>query len=311
LQRLEAALSDTHHHGAHAHDHTAGASSRMLACALALTGAFLIAEVVAGIYFNSLALLSDAAHMMTDVVALAIALMAVRFGRKPADERRTFGYKRFEVLAAAFNAILLFLVAIYVFVEAIDRFRNPEPTGSTGMFIVAVLGLLVNFASMKMLAAGRDESFNVKGAYLEVWADMLGSVGVILGAVAISLTGWTWVDPLVAVIIAVWVLPRTWILLRDTTNVLLEGVPGNLKLDDVRHAITEISGVLSVHDLHLWSMSGDEASLTAHLVLGEDADPIELRQMVEELLAEQFDIRHTTIQVEREGETHEGQAVHD
>lgn len=305
---------DAHSHEAgasgHGHDHTAGANAKMLGWALGLTSIFLVAEVVAGLYFNSLALLSDAAHMMTDVAALAIALMAIRFGNRPADSKRTFGYKRFEVLAAAFNAILLFAVAIYVFVEAIERFRNPEPVGSTGMFIVAVLGLLVNLGSMRILAAGRDESFNVKGAYLEVWADMLGSVGVIAGAITIYLTGWAWVDPIVAVAIAVWVLPRTWILLRDTTNVLLEGVPAGLKLNDVREAIASVDGVAGIHDLHLWSMAGDEASLTAHITLADNADAVAVRSQVENRLAERFSIHHTTIQVERAGEVHHDGEYH-
>lgn len=300
----------SHGHSTDSHDHAAGANARMLVLALALTSVFLVAEVVAGFYFNSLALLSDAAHMMTDVAALAIALMAIRFGSRAADSRRTFGYRRFEVLAAAFNAILLFAVAIYVFVEAIDRFQNPEPIGSVGMLIVAVLGLLVNLASMRILSAGRNESFNVKGAYLEVWADMLGSVGVIASAIAIYLTGWAWLDPIVAVLIAVWVLPRTWILLRDTTNVLLEGVPKGMDLEEVRKAVSGVPDVAGVHDIHLWSMSGADASFTAHVTISGKADASKVRVQIEQLLKERFDIRHTTIQVDRDGETHDGHIYH-
>ncbi len=148
---------------------------------------------------NSLALLSDAALMMTDVAALAIALLAIRIGQRPADDKRTFGYKRFEILAAAFNALLLFAVAIYVLVEAVQRFREPESVESTGMMIVATVGLVVNLVSIRLLTAGKDASMNVKGAYLEVWADMIGSVGVIAGVLAIRFTGWTWVDPVVAI----------------------------------------------------------------------------------------------------------------
>lgn len=300
----------SHGHSSDSHDHAAGANARMLVWALALTSVFLVAEVVAGIYFNSLALLSDAAHMMTDVAALAIALMAIRFGSKAADNRRTFGYRRFEVLAAAFNAILLFAVAIYVFVEAIDRFRNPEPIGSVGMLIVAVLGLLVNLASMRILSAGRDESFNVKGAYLEVWADMLGSVGVITGAVAIYLTGWSWIDPVVAVLIAVWVLPRTWILLRDTTNVLLEGVPKGMNLEEVRKAVAAVAGVSGVHDIHLWSMSGADSSFTAHVTVSGNTDASTVRLQIERMLAERYEVHHTTIQIDQDGETHDGHIYH-
>ncbi|WP_132537818.1 cation diffusion facilitator family transporter [Rhizobium sp. PP-F2F-G48] len=282
----------------------------MIGWALALTSTFLLAEVVAGLYFNSLALLSDAAHMMTDVIALAIALLAIRFGSRDADSRRTFGYRRFEVLAAAFNALLLFAVAIYVFVEAIERFRNPEPIGSIGMLIVAILGLLVNLASMRILSAGRKESFNVKGAYLEVRADMLGSVGVIAGAVAIYLTGWSWLDPIVAVLIAVWVLPRTWILLRDMSNVLLEGVPKGMSLDDVRAAVLGVAGVVEVHGVHLWSMSGEDASFSAHVVLPAGEAPLAVRRDIEQMLLDRFEIRHTTIQMDSVGGSYDDHVYH-
>jgi cobalt-zinc-cadmium efflux system protein len=282
----------------HAHDHTAGVNAKMLGWALALTSIYLIAEVIGGIVFNSLALLSDAAHMMTDVAALAIALMAIRLGRKAPDEKRTFGYRRFEILAAAFNAVLLFAVAIYVFVEAIKRFNEPQEIQSWGMLIVATIGLGVNLVSMRLLTAGKDASFNVKGAYLEVWADMIGSVGVILGALAIRFTGWTWVDPVVAVAIGLWVLPRTWILLRDTTNVLLEGVPAGLSLKDVRAAIGEVEGVQSLHDLHIWSVSNDEVSCTVHVVLAKDATADPVRQTVMEVIKDHFDISYVTIQTE-------------
>ena len=181
-------------HGAegHGHDHTAGANAKMLGWALALTSIYLVAEVIGGFVFNSLALLSDAAHMMTDVAALVIALMAIRLGGKSPDDKRTFGYRRFEILAAAFNAVLLFGIAIYIFVEAIKRFTAPQEVQSWGMMIVAAIGLVVNLISMRLLTAGKDASFNVKGAYLEVWADMIGSIGVILGALAIRFTGFTW-----------------------------------------------------------------------------------------------------------------------
>ena len=192
-------MAHDHREGGGSHDHTAGANTKMLVLALALTSTYLIAEVIGGFVFNSLALLSDAAHMLTDVAALIIALLAIKVGSKAPDEKRTFGYRRFEILAAAFNAVLLFLIAIYVFVEAIDRFSQPQEIQSWGMLIVAAIGLGVNLISMRLLTSGKDQSFNVKGAYLEVWADMIGSVGVIAGALVIRFTGWTWVDPIVAV----------------------------------------------------------------------------------------------------------------
>jgi cobalt-zinc-cadmium efflux system protein len=302
-----------HDHGSagHSHDHTAGANAKMLGWALALTSAYLVAEVIGGIVFNSLALLSDAAHMMTDVAALVIALLAIRLGRKAPDEKRTFGYRRFEILAAAFNAVLLFGIAIYVFVEAIRRFTEPQEIQSWGMMIVAAIGLVVNLISMRLLTAGKDASFNVKGAYLEVWADMIGSIGVIAGAAAIRFTGWTWIDPVVAVAIGLWVLPRTWILLRDTTNVLLEGVPSSLRLTEVRAAIAAVPGVAGLHDLHVWSMSNDDVSCTVHVTLAQGCDPDPVRLGVAAMLDQRFDISHVTVQTEAPGEPcGDGHEVH-
>lgn len=287
-------------HGAHAHNHGVGASSRMLAIALALTTAFLIAELIGSFLFDSLALLSDAAHMFTDSAALAIALAAIKIGQRPADDERTYGYRRFEILAAAFNALLLFAVAGYVLWEGIARFFDPVEVQSTGMLIVAAIGLVVNIIAMRLLAAGKDQSLNVKGAYLEVWADMLGSIGVIAGAVLIMLTGWQWVDPVVAIGIALWVLPRTWTLLRDTTHILLEGVPRGLRLAEVRAAISEIPGVVSTHDLHVWSMTSDLISASAHVELGQNAEPEQVRLAVAQMLQQRFEIEHATIQVEEE-----------
>lgn len=295
-------MSDGHGHGSQGHDHTAGANAKMLTWALALTSIYLVAEVVGAFVFNSLALLSDAAHMMTDVAALVIALLAIRIGQRPADDKRTFGYKRFEILAAAFNALLLFAVALYVLVEAVQRFREPETVQSTGMMIIAAIGLVVNLISMRLLTAGKDASMNVKGAYLEVWADMIGSIGVIAGALAIRFTGWTWVDPVVAIGIGLWVLPRTWVLLRDTTNILLEGVPGGIKLPELRAAIAEVPGVVGVHDLHVWSMTNDEINCTAHVILAEQANSDSVRSAVAATLDSRFGIEHSTIQTEAGGE---------
>jgi cobalt-zinc-cadmium efflux system protein len=295
-------MAHDHGSGGHSHDHAAGANAKMLVWALALTSTYLIAEVIGGFWFNSLALLSDAAHMGTDVAALVIALLAIKVGQRPADDRRTFGYRRFEILAAAFNAILLFGIAIYVFIEAVQRFTDPEPVESWGMLIVAVIGLVVNLISMRLLTAGKDASLNVKGAYLEVWADMIGSVGVIIGALAIKFTGWTWIDPIVAVAIGLWVLPRTWLLLRDTTNVLLEGVPSGLRLVEVRAAVSAVPGVAGLHDLHVWSMSNDDVSCTMHVTLAPGTDPDLVRKAVIGLIDERFGIEHATIQTEAPGE---------
>lgn len=284
------------------HDHLAGAraNSRRLTIALVLTCGFLIAEVVAGLVFNSLALLSDAAHMFTDAAALAIALIAIKIGQRPADDRRTFGYRRFEFLAAAFNALLLFGVAIYVLVEGVRRLLDPEPVGSIGMLVIAVLGLGVNLVSIRLLSSGKDKSLNVKGAYLEVWADMLGSLGVIAAAVLIRFTGWLRVDPIVAIAIGLWVLPRTWVLLRDSTNVLLESAPSGMALADLRAAILAVPGVAAVHDLHAWISGADQPSATAHVALSSGAEAEQVQRAVAAVLRERFKLEHVSIQTERE-----------
>ncbi len=287
-------------HGSHAHDHTAGANAKSLTIALVLTGTFLFAELIGAWLFNSLALLSDAAHMFTDAAALAIALAATRIGKRSADKKRTYGYRRFEILAAAFNALLLFAVAAYILYEGILRFLAPQPVQSLGMLGVATIGLLVNVIAMRVLAGGKDDSLNIKGAYLEVWADMLGSLGVIGAAILIYVTGWGWVDPAIAIAIGLWVLPRTWVLLRDTTNILLQGVPRDMDLDTVRAAMSEVAGVASVHDLHLWSVAGDEISLTAHIVTAENATVHATRSAVAAMLHDRYEIDHSTLQMETE-----------
>jgi cobalt-zinc-cadmium efflux system protein len=298
---MAAGHDHAHEGSSHAgHDHTAGANAKSLTIALGLTGSFLIAELVGAWWFNSLALLSDAAHMFTDAAALAIALAAIKIGQRPADKQRTYGYRRFEILAAAFNAVLLFVVAGYVLYEGIARFFVPEPVQSVGMLIVATIGLIINFIAMRVLAGGKDESLNVKGAYLEVWADMLGSVGVIGAAIAIYFTNWSWIDPAVAIAIGLWVLPRTWILLRDTTHILLQGVPREIDLDKVRAAINAVPGVAGTHDLHVWSVSGSDTSLTAHVALAAGADAEATRKAVAAMLAKDFEIEHVTIQPEAE-----------
>ena len=285
----------------HSHSHALPSQTNegRLRFALALTTLFLVAEVVGGIITGSLALLSDAAHMFTDTAALAIALAAVRLGKRPADHLRTYGYQRFEIIAAAFNALMLFAVAGYILYEAYRRLQEPAQIESTGMLIVATIGLIVNLVSMRMLTGGKDSSVNIKGAYLEVWSDLLGSIGVIAGAIVIRFTGWTWVDSIIAVGIGLWVLPRTWTLLKETSNVLLEGVPAGVDLGRIRAALATSTGVRDVHDLHIWAITSGVSSLTAHIVLDGAKDAEELLLDVRERLEHDFDIHHTTLQIER------------
>ena len=283
----------------HSHALPESQSESTLWFALGLTSTFLIAEVISGVLLNSLALLADAAHMFTDAAALGIALVAVRLARRPADARRTYGYHRFEILAAAFNALLLFAVAIYILYEAWQRFNSPAEVQPTGMMVVAALGLVINLISMRLLSKGKNRSLNLKGAYLEVWSDMLGSIGVIAAAVIIRYTGWAWVDTLVAVGIGLWVLPRTWILLKGAVNILLEGVPEDVDFKAVEQSLAAEPGVTGVHDLHIWSLTSGKHSLSSHIVF--DRDVVEAGQMLAALrrmLSERFDMHHVTLQLE-------------
>ena len=257
------------------------------------------AELFGAWWFGSLALLSDAAHMVSDAAALAIALAALAIAKRPADDKRSFGYRRFEILAAAFNAVLLFAVGGFVLVEGVRRFLDPVPVASLGMMAVAGLALVANVAAMAVLSGGRGHSMTVRGAYLEVMADALGALAVIVGAAVIHVTGLQWIDPLLGIGIALWVLPRTWALLRDTTQILLEGVPARLSLNEVRAAIAGADGVGGVHDLPLWSLAGDDASLTAHVVLAEDREPEGVRVALVRMLDERFSVRHVTLQLEQ------------
>ncbi|WP_354677276.1 cation diffusion facilitator family transporter [Cupriavidus plantarum] len=282
----------------HAHDQTGG-NERSLKIALALTGSFLIAEVIGGIVTNSLALISDAAHMLTDTAALMIALVAIAIAKRPADRKRTFGYYRFEILAAAFNALLLFGVAIYILYEAYLRLKSPPQIESIGMLVVAVLGLIVNIVSMRLLSGKQESSLNIKGAYLEVWSDLLGSVGVIAGAIIIRFTGWAWVDSVIAVLIGLWVLPRTWILLKSSLNVLLEGVPEDIDIDKLEKALRGSFGVRGIHDLHVWALTSGKASLTVHIVNDPAVNPeAEVLPAVRQMLNDKFGISHITVQFE-------------
>ncbi|MPY67996.1 cobalt-zinc-cadmium efflux system protein [Deinococcus reticulitermitis] len=290
----------------HTHNHGTNASARQLTLALALTGTFLVVEVVYAFLSGSLALLSDAGHMLTDVMALALSLFAVRIGQRPADRRRTFGYRRAEILAAALNAGALFAVGMYILFEAYQRLREPVEVQTTPMVVVAVLGLVVNVISARLLVGGAEGSLNVKSAYLEVLGDLLGSVAVIVGALLIRFTGLTWIDPVLGAGIGLWVLPRTWTLLRSSVNVLLEGAPEGLDLGLLRTDLAALPGVVEVHDLHVWSVTSGEHNLTAHLVV-----PTPVTDLLAQVhgVAERYGIEHSTVQIEPEG-THAGHGEH-
>ena len=290
-------------HQGHDHSHavvTEG-NAKKLTIALVLTTTFLIVEVIAGLITQSLALLSDAAHMFTDAAALAIALAAIKIAKRPADNKRTFGYQRFEILAALFNASMLFFVAIYILYEAYQRFTQPPEIQSVGMLIVASLGLVINLISMKILMSSAAESLNMKGAYLEVLSDALGSVGVIIGAVIIYYTNWYWVDTIIAVAIGFWVLPRTWILLKQSINILLEGVPEEVDIEKLRNDLLTLDGVESIHQLKVWAITSKNIHLTVHL-FAPNADRKQLHQAAIEMLSHEHGIAEVTLQIEDDAE---------
>lgn len=284
----------------HTHNHTSQASERSLLIALVVTSAYLAVEIASGLMAGSLALLSDAAHMFTDASALVIAVVAVRLARRPADRRRTYGYYRFEILAAAVNAAVLIAVGVLILLEAYRRLRSPSEIRSGWMLGVAIAGLIANYVSWRVLQSGAKGSLNVKAAYLEVWSDMLGSVAVIFGAIVIRLTGWWRIDPVLAVLIGLWVLPRAWELLSESLNILLEGVPEGLDLEEIHSALCETPGVCEVHDLHVWAISNERISLTVHVITDDQTvDRQDLQDRLSDLLEERFGISHTTVQIER------------
>ena len=283
-------------HG-HSHHHHHG-SRRRLGLVLALTCAFLGVEVVAGVLTGSLSLLADAGHMLTDVAGLVLALVAMKFAERRPSPRRTFGYHRVEILAALTNALVLAAVAGFILTEAWERFRNPHPVASVPVLAVATVGLLVNVISALLLHQGSKASLNVRGAYNEVLADALSSVGVILGAAMITATGWLWVDPLVAVAIALFVLPRTWALLREAVHVLLEGTPPEVDIAALRSAMEGVPGVKTVHDLHVWTLTSGIHALSAHAVLQEGAAHGVVLGALRARVTAGFPISHVTVQLE-------------
>ena len=290
-------------HQGHDHSHAAvtEGNAKKLTIALILTTTFLVIEFIAGIITQSLALLSDAAHMFTDAAALAIALAAIQIAKRPADNKRTFGYQRFEILAALFNACMLFFVAMYILYEAYQRFTQPPEIQSIGMLVVASIGLVINLISMKILMSSATESLNMKGAYLEVLSDALGSLGVIIGAVIIYFTNWYWVDTIIAVAIGFWVLPRTWILLKQSINILLEGVPEEVDIEKLRNDLLALDGVESIHQLKVWAITSKNIHLTVHL-FAPNADRKQLHYAAAEMLSHEHGIAEVTLQIEDDAE---------
>jgi cobalt-zinc-cadmium efflux system protein len=276
----------------------AGAGVRHLLAVFGLVIGFLVVEVAGGLLTNSLALLADAGHMLTDAAGLGLALLAIWFARRPASAAKTYGYYRMEIFAAVGNAVILFGVAGFILYEAIQRLAAPPEVIGLPMLAVAVIGLVVNLVSMRLLHSGAQESLNLRGAYLEVLGDLLGSVAVIVAAVVILLTGWTPIDPIVSVVIAALILPRTWTLLREAVDILLQATPRGVDLDEVRDHIRRAPGVVDTHDLHAWTLTSGMHVVSAHVVIERDAEPASVLDELCACLADDFDFEHSTIQLE-------------
>ena len=291
------------HSHAHEHGTRAGAGSRRaLAIVLALTAGFTVVEVVGGLLTGSLALLADAGHMLSDNLSLGLALFASWLAGKPATPGRSFGYRRAEILAALANGVALVAISIWVFVEAASRFREPVEVLGGPMLAVAALGLVVNVAGAFILSRSGGESLNVQGAMRHVIADALGSVGAMAAAGVIILTGWRYADPLISAAIALLILASSWTLLRDSTNVLLEAAPRGLDAEAVGRRMAAAEGVMEVHDLHVWTITSGFPALSAHVLVGRHEDCHARRRDLEELLAHEFGISHTTLQVDHAGD---------
>lgn len=289
-----------HSHGGHSHG--AGAGKRALAFVFALTAGFLVLEVVGGLLTGSLALLADAGHMASDAVSLGLALFAVWLAERPATPQRSFGYKRAEILAALANGVTLVAVSVWIFVEAFRRVQDPPEILGGWMMAVAVAGLVINVAGAIVLSRSGGDSLNVEGALRHVLADLMGSVGVIAAAGVILLTGWRYADPLISVAIGVLVLGSSWKLLRDSTNILLEATPRGINAEKVGRSMASVAGVEEVHDLHIWTITSGFPALAAHVLVGQDEDCHARRRDLETLLARDYGIEHTTLQVDHSGD---------
>ena len=279
------------------HDHAHGATKRRLAWALSITAVFLVVEAVGGWLSNSLALLADAAHMLTDVGALSLSLFMVWFSRQPATPQKTFGYLRWEILAALINGSVLLMASAWILWEALQRIRSPEPIADGLMLLVAVGGLLVNVVSAALLHAGAKTSLNLRGAYLHVLGDLLGSVGAIAAALIIRWTGWLTADPIASILMTALIVRGAWRLVREAVDVLLEATPAHIDTEELRRAMSRVPGVQEVHDLHVWSVSSGMVAMSAHAVV---PGVQEHQRVLEELhtAAGRFGIRHVTIQLE-------------
>ena len=287
----------SHHH---AHAAASGRNRTRLALTLGLAAFYMLAEVVGGWLTGSLALLADAGHMLSDVAALGLSLFAMMMARRPPTSKRTFGYHRLEILAALANGAALVAISIFVLAEAVQRFRQPPEVDAPLMMAIATGGLLVNLSGLWILHEGRSESLNVRGAWLHVLTDALGSVQAIAAGALIWAFGWQWADPAASVLIAILVVYSSWSLLKEATAVLMESAPSHIDVDEVHDAMTGIPGVIEVHDLHVWTITSGMETLSAHVVVEEGCYDCDVLTEIRTTLHDRFGIHHMTVQMETE-----------
>ena len=273
---------------------------RILKWALSLTALYTIVEVIGGLLTKSLALLADAGHMLSDVGALAIALWAIRLAERPPTQAKTYGYHRAEILAALANGLTLWLIAGLIFHEAYHRFFSPPEVKGLGMLLIATVGLGVNIGVALILRKRASESLNLRGAFLHVIGDALGSVGAIAAGAIILLTGWYLADPIVSVLIGVLILYSSWGLVRESVDILMEAAPKGIKLDEVRAALENVSGIREVHDLHVWCLTSEFYAISAHALVGNLSEGQRILEQSREILKDRFRINHVTLQLEED-----------
>lgn len=289
----------SHDHGHHHHHHSG--NQRALFWSFILIAAFMIIEVIGGIVTNSLALLSDAGHMLSDAAALGLSFFAIKLGQRKATISKTYGYKRFEIIAAALNGLTLILISIYIFIEAYQRFQDPPEVQSMGMLSISVLGLLVNIGAAFILMSGdKDENLNVRSAFLHVIGDMLGSVGAIIAALLIYFFEWGIADPIASVIVALLIIVSGWRVTKDSLHILMEGAPTNIEAEEIKAALMTLPNVKNVHDLHVWSITSGMPMLTCHVSVTDGSSHDAVLHQAQKTLHDQFGIDHCTIQVEYE-----------
>ncbi|MCG7343787.1 cation diffusion facilitator family transporter [Sporosarcina sp. ACRSL] len=293
----------------HGHDHTHGANKKVLLISFLIITLYMVVEAIGGFLTNSLALLADAGHMLSDSISLAIALIAFKVGEKVASKSKTFGYRRFEILAAVLNGVTLIIIALFIFFEAVKRFANPPEVATTGMLIVSSIGLAVNMLVAWIMMRGGDVegNLNMKGAYLHVISDMLGSIGAIVAALLMMIFNWGWADPLASVIVAILVLRSGYFVSKAGLHVLMEGTPQNVELDDIIRTFQNKKEIQGVHDLHVWTITSGLNALSCHAVVDDLMTIAEserlLRDIEHDLLHQ--NIHHVTIQLETSAHQHD------